>query len=253
MATLNPKDYIYTVAKDIQGILYTLRNFQAEYCDIIKNVEVKDQLFYFQDIDHSDFYFVIGIPDKKSKGKPTLFPIYFTPTAHDSEGVTSGEVNRSQIIEYFSTWIKIIQDHNFISFDQEEDFLKIYEEEIFSEFEIIDDDAETKPFDTNQQIILYTFLQATANHLEKEYPNNNVIKEIIEEANSLKDEIPLLTKRIASKRFSKVLAKIRKFNPITFKDVYEVAKKEVIKYLLLKGVETLPRLVNIITTTYLGN
>lgn len=252
MVTLNPKDYIYTVAKDIQGMLNTLRYFQSQYSDIIKIIEVKDQLFYFQDRDHSDFYFVVGVPDKKSKGTPTLFPMHFRPGKHTSEGITSGEVDREKIIEYFSTWVKIIEDYNSVSFDQEEDFLKFYEEEIFSEFEIIDDDAETKPFDTNQQIILYTFLQATINYLEKEYTNNEIVDDIINEANSLKNEIPLLTKRIASKRFSQVLAKIRKFNPITFKDVYDVAKKEVIKYLLLKGVEIVPKLVNSITA-FLGN
>jgi hypothetical protein len=164
----------------------------------------------------------------------------------------SGEVDREKIVEYFSIWINILQDYNSVSFDQEEDFLKFYEEEIFSDFEIIDEDAETKPFDTNQQIILYTFLEATINYLEKKYINNEIVEDIINEANSLKNEIPSLTKRIASKRFSQVLAKIKKFNPITFKDVYDVAKKEVIKYLLLKGVETLPRLVNTISA-FLGS
>lgn len=252
MVTLNPKDYIYTVAKDIQGMLNTLRHLQVEYSDIIKVIETKDRLFYFQDIDHPDFYFVVGISDKKSKGAPTLFPMYCKPIKHNSDGVTSGEVDREKIVGYFASWINMIQDYNSVSFNQEEDFFKIYEEEIFSDFEIIDEDADIKPFDTNQQIILYKFLEATISYLEKEYPNNTTVNEIIEDANSLKADIPLLTKRIASKRFSKVLAQIRKFNPITFKDVYDVAKKEVIKYLLMKGVETLPKVVSSITA-FLGN
>lgn len=252
MAIPNPKDFIYIVAKDIQEILYSLRNFQADYSDIIEVIDVNDRLFYFKDKDHPGFYFSIGIPDKKSKGDPTLFSINFTPTNLTSPGILSGEVNRDKILDYFYVWINILQDFNRISYNQEQDFLKIYEEEIFSEFVIIDDDAETKPFDNNQQIILYKFLETTAKHLEQQYPNNNVIEGIIEQANSLKDEIPLLTKRIASKRFSKILAQIRQFNPITYKDVYDVAKKEVIKYLLLKGVDILPKLVNSITA-FLGS
>ncbi len=252
MVILNPKDYIYTVAKDIQEIIYSLKNFQSNYSDTIQSIETKDRLFYFHDINHKDFHFLIGIPDKKSKGTPTNFPIQYTPVSHESKGVVTGEADKEKIFKYLLNWISIIEDYNSVNFNQEEDFLKIYEEEIFSEFEIIDEDAVIKPFDNNQQIILYTFLETTANHLEREYPNNNVIKGIIEEANSLKEEIPLLTKRIAFKRFSKVLARLRKFNPITYRDVYDVAKKEVIKYLLLKGVDTLPKLVNSITA-FLGS
>jgi len=252
MAVLNPKDYTYNVAKEIQEFLYILRNLQSEYCDIIKVVEVNDQLFYFHDLTHPDFYFLIGIPDKKSKEFPTLFPVRFNPVKYDSWEAFSKSANKNEITFYFSIWIKMIEDYNSVNFNQEEDFLKFYEEEIFSDFEIIDEDAEIKPFDNNQQIILYKFLEATISHLEKEYPNNNIINEIIEDANSLKNDIPLLTKRIATKRFSKVLAQIRKFNPITFKDVYDVAKKEVIKYLLMKSVETLPKVVSFITT-FLGN
>ncbi|WP_343589432.1 hypothetical protein [Flavobacterium sp.] len=247
MAIPNPKDYILIVAKDIQELLYTLRNFESNYSDIVKALETS-HLFYFHDTSHNDFYFYIGIPDKKSKGAPTLFPTYFNPDKRDSKSAFSGEANKDQIAEHFNKWISIIQDYNSVNFNQEEDFLKIYEEEIFSEFEIIEDDAETKPFDNNQQIILYTFLETTVKHLEEHYPNNNIIEEIVEEANSLKDEIPLLTKRIAFKRFSKVLAEIRKFNPITYRDIYDVAKKEVIKHLLLRGVEILPKLVHSITT-----
>jgi len=252
MVILNPKDYIYTVAKDIQEIIYSLKNFQSNYSDTIQSIETKDYLFYFHDKSHKDFNFLIGVPDKKSKGTPTNFPIQFTPVSRESKGVVTGEVDKDKIFKNLLSWISIIEDYNSVNFNQEEDFLKIYEEEIFSDFEIIDEDAEIKPFDINQQIILYKFLEATVTHLEKEYPNNDIVQEIIEDANSLKNEIPLLTKRIASKRFSKVLAKIRKFNPITFKDVYEVAKKEVIKYLLLKGVDILPKLVNSITA-FLGN
>ncbi|MGO4773479.1 hypothetical protein ACEN2I_17610 [Flavobacterium sp. W22_SRS_FK3] len=242
MAIPNPKDFIYIVAKDIQEILFSLRNLEADYSDIVKVLETQ-QLYYFHDISHNDFYFHVGIPDKKSKGAPTLFPTYFKPDRLDSESTFSGEANKNQIVEYFYEWISIVADYNSISFN---------EEEIFSDFVIIDDDAETKPFDNHQQIILYTFLETTVNLLEEKHPNNNNVEEIIQEANSLKNEIPLLTKRIAFKRFSKVLAKLRKFNPITYRDVYDVAKKEVIKHLLLKGVETLPKLVNSITT-FLGS
>lgn len=246
MAIPNPKDFTYLVAKDIQGMLNSLRNLQTEYSDIIEVTE-NEQLFYFHDKTQRNFYFMVSIPDKKSKGEPTLFALNYAPFERNTKNSYTAEVNRSEVVENFYHWINILKDFNSVNFNQEEDFLKFYEEEIFAEFEIIDEDAEIKPFDTNQQVILYKFLDTTASYLEKEYPNNEIIKDIIDDANSLKDDIPLLTKRLASKRFSKILAKIRKFNPITFKEVHEVAKKEVIKYLLLKGVETLPKLVNSIT------
>jgi L-rhamnose mutarotase len=242
MAKLNPKDFSLVVARDIKRMLTISRRWKADYSDVIQLVE-SDQLFYFNDINHPNFYFYVGAPDTKSNGKPTKFPFNYIPVNSDSKNSTYGELELENIIKHFNIWLELITEFNSVNFDEDEDFLKIYEDEIFAEFEIIDADADVKPFDNIQQIILYTFLQTTITHLEKEYPDNTVINEIIEEANNLKNEIPILSKRVASKRFSKVLAKIQKFNPITFKDVYDVAKKEVIKYLLLKSVETVPQLV----------
>jgi len=91
---------------------------------------------------------------------------------------------------------------------------------------------------------LYKFLEATVIYLKENYPDNSEVNEIINEAESLKFDISKETKAVIIRRFSKTFARIRKFNPLTFKEVYDVAKKEVIKYLLLKGVENLPQLVS---------
>jgi hypothetical protein len=246
MIELNPKDFALIVAKDIEKMLTILRRLKVDNSDVIQVVET-EHLFYFNDIKHPNFYFSVGVPDKKSNGKPTMFPINYSPVTSDSKKSSSGEVKMDDIIKNFHIWFDLIKDYNSVSFDDDEDFLKMYEDDIFAEFEIIDEDADVKPFDNNQQVILYKFLEATIIYLEKEYPDNKIIEEIIEEANTLKTDIPILSKRVASRRLSKVLAKIQKFNPITFKDVYDVAKKEVIKYLLLKSVETLPKIIMNIT------
>lgn len=246
MKTLNPKDFTLIVAKDIKKTLSILRRLKVDNSDLIGVVET-EHLFYFNDIKHPNFFFYVGVPDKKSNGKPTIFPVTYSPVASDSKKAFSVETQIDGIITNFNIWFDLVKDYNSVNFDDEEDFLKMYEDDIFAEFEIIDEDADVKPFDNNQQIILYKFLETTTIYLEKEYPDNKITKEIIEEANNLKSDIPNLSKRVASRRFSKVLAKIQKFNPITFKDVYDVAKKEVIKYLLLKSVETLPKIITNIT------
>jgi hypothetical protein len=246
MKTLNPKDFTLIVAKDIKKMLSILRRLKVDNSDLIGVVET-EHLFYFNDIKHPNFFFYVGVPDKKSNGKPTIFPVTYSPVASDSKKAFSVETQIDGIITNFNIWFDLVKDYNSVNFDDEEDFLKMYEDDIFAEFEIIDEDADVKPFDNNQQIILYKFLETTTIYLEKEYPDNKIIKEIIEEANTLKSDISNLSKRVAFRRFSKVLAKIQKFNPITFKDVYDVAKKEVIKYLLLKSVETLPKIITNIT------
>lgn len=242
MTTLNPKDFSLIVAKDIKKVLSILRRLKVDNSDLIGIVETQN-LFYFNDIKHPNFFFYVDVPDKKSNGKPTKFPVTYSPVASDSQKALSVESEVDGIITNFNIWFDLIKDYNSINFDEDEDFLKIYEDDIFAEFEIIDEDADVKPFDNNQQIILYKFLETTTIYLEKEYSDNKIIKEIIEEANTLKNDIPNLSKRVASRKFSKVLAKIQQFNPITFRDVYEVAKKEVIKYLLLKSLDTLPKLI----------
>lgn len=246
MAKLNPKDFTLIVAKDIQKMLTFLRRLQVDNSDVIEVLET-EQLFYFHDIKHKNFTFYVGVPDKKSNGQPTMFPITYSPVTSDSKNSFTSQAKIDGVITSFNIWYDLIKDYNTVSFDDEEDFLKMYEDEIFADFEIIDEDADVKPFDNNQQVILYKFLETTVIYLKKEYPDNQIIKEIIEEANTLKVDIPILSKRVAIRRFSKVLAKIQKFNPITFKDLYDVAKKEVIKYLLLKSVETLPKIITNIT------
>lgn len=253
MAIPNPKDYTYNVAKDIQGMLHSFRNLPVDYSDIIKVVNVTDVLFYFQDVNHRDFYFHIGFPDKKSNGTPTLFPMSFAPASHDSIDGTAGEVDKDKIFKYFLTWIKIIQDYNSVSFNQEEAFLKIYEEEIYSDFESIDENATTHPFNNIQQNILYNFLSAASIYLENKHPNDEEVANICSETLDLRDNIQNLTKKDFSKRLSKVFAKIKKFSLQTFLEISDVAKKEIYKYLLKEGVNKLPNWIDDIHTFFILN
>ncbi len=245
MQKINPKDYSLNAAKEIKKLLLYFEDSLVVNSDIIERADT-DQLFYVYDKRHEKFVFAIYIPSPTYAGgvfkfKSKLFPYN---SSINQEGKT--EEAYDDIIKRYERWVQLIREYNSISFDVNEKFLKQYEDEVYADFENMDVDSDIAPFDIEQQVLLYNFIEATTKCLALRHPDDAIVEEIIAEANSLKDDVAKVSKKVASKRLSKVLAKIRKYNPVTFRDIYDVAKKEVIKHLLHKGVDNLPKLIEAI-------
>jgi vacuolar-type H+-ATPase subunit E/Vma4 len=244
MNKLNPRDFPLIAAKDIQTLIKELSKIVENNADYIVSID-SDRLFELRDKMHDGFFFIIDTPDSSANSLgTTFFNTIVKPGSAKDMTSEARERTVKYIIEKVNEWIQIIKEYHSISFDIDDQFLKQYEDEIYIEFENIDEDAKQSPFDLNQQLVLYKFLEATVYYLSENHPDNRTVEQIISETNSLKDDISNVSKSVATRRLSKILAKIRKFNPLTYKDIYDVAKKEVIKYLLQKGVEALPKLVD---------
>lgn len=250
MANLNAKTFTLNVAKDIEKALRTMRKLVSENSDIIESIET-DQIFYIHDLSHKNFAFYLSNPERDEDEKHTIFNITYTPQNTESLSHITRSGWTDDIEGIFNEWIMLIKEFNNINFTEEEIFTKFYEAEIFDDFKIVDDDAETHPFNNLQQILLYKFLSATIFYLENKHPDDIIIKSICSESIELRDNIQNLTKKDFSKKFSKILAKIKKFSFQTFNEISDVAKKEIYKFLLNESVKKLPHWIDNIHTFFI--
>ncbi|MFC5681956.1 hypothetical protein ACYE2N_09165 [Flavobacterium sp. MAHUQ-51] len=250
MANLNAKNFTLNVSKDIQRVLQIMRRLEKANSSIIESVNT-DYIFYLHDRSHKNFVFYIGEPTRDDPANETIFPITYVPENENSLSYINHYCTHDEVEKCFEDWLHLIYEFNSISFTEEETFAKFYEEEIFVEFEIVDDDSETHPFNNFQQVILYKFLSAATFYLENKHPDNSEVEKICTETIDLRDNIQNLTKKDFSRRFSKILAKIKKFSLQTFVEVSDVAKKEIYKFLLKDGLKKLPTWIDNIQTFFI--
>lgn len=218
MVDLNAKKYTLNVAKDIEKAIKIMRKLVSENSNVIESIET-DQIFYVHDLSHKNFAFYIGDPERDEEARQTEFAVTYTPENEDSLSHIRRSAWTDDIETLFNEWINLVNEFNNINFTEEETFTRFYENEIFEIFEIMDDDAETHPFNNFQQIILYKFLSATILHLENKYYNDIIVKNICSESTELRDNIQNLTKKEFTKRFSKILAKIKKHSLQTYMEI----------------------------------
>lgn len=243
MANLNAKNFSLNVARDIERLLKHMRMLYSQNSNLVENLE-NEQLFYMHDKTHSDFYFYISAHERDTVEKKTTFGIYFAPQDSEYSNGTSVFCDIDQITEYFNNWISIIKEFNSVYFTEEQSFLKFYEEEFFSEFEIIEEDASYNPFGNDQQIYLFRLLEHVSNELKSINSNEPIILEIISETNELKDNIQNLSKKDIVKRISSIFARIKKFSLKLSIEIFDVAKKEIIKKCLYGGLDDISHLID---------
>ncbi len=253
MSKLNPKKFPLKLALDIESAIKFLRNCARENDDTIEIIEHDSAIIYLEDLTINEFYFYVHSPTLSND--KTVCILEYNPKDESSDKPFSSVIKFDNLENYFNRWIEMLKVYNNIKFTEDDRFQQFYEDEIFADFEILDDDADIHPFNDSQQKILYSFLTGIAGYLEAQKFDDDVANEIIEETIELRDNIPNLTKKNVAKKLSRLFAKIKRFKLVTFNEVYDVAKKEVIKYLLKEGTlliqqgaSNLPKLIDHIST-----
>ncbi|MEC8682838.1 MAG: hypothetical protein VXX80_04075, partial [Bacteroidota bacterium] len=107
-----------------------------------------------------------------------------------------------------------------------------FKEEYYAEFEIInEDDADIRPLNTRQIILLDNHLEDVDKRLEKfiNEKNSEDIQEIKEDIVELRDNLTKKPKKWVIKNLSKIWAKIAKQGTKFIKEFLSESKKEMIK------------------------
>lgn len=191
----------------------------------------------------SSFYFKIDFPkpevlknlqNRKIGGKP-LFQIDFKPSSEDVIGkATHFTADLREINAYLEGWLKIINEYHNTSLNDEDRFINIYKKEFEEEFRILDPDADTHPFDEKKQLAVYYLLDYVKTSLE--FKREELHTELLmQEVAQLQGELQDLTKNETVSRLGKIWGKIRKKGIELSKEVFNEAKKMVIKSILQGG------------------
>jgi hypothetical protein len=237
---INPKNYPLVLAQDIEKVLREFKKLAAQNSDLIKEIDSESCLVYLQDSDHKDFIFLINQPHQ-TRGK-SHFHLVYHPQNQMSFDQTNYDGEISEMANHFNTWIGILKAYERITLTEEDQFTKQYEDEFYQEFEIVDKDAETNPFEHRQQEALYKLLTYVEVQLIAIENKDSEIDKIIAETNDLKNNIQNLTKKRVIERLARIFAKIKKNGLKLFLDIIDVAKKEAIKKALYGGIDELTSL-----------
>lgn len=148
-------------------------------------------------------------------------------------------ISNDQLGSHFKTWQELMESYNTLSspFDTVEDsILKEYTEEFYSEFELLDDDADVKSYDLKTQILIDKIAETVIKQINTYQGDiSEEDKEaIINDAEDLRATQTSSTKKEVASKVSKVLGRIRKVSFELLKDVLKDLAKEGIKA-LLKG------------------
>jgi len=214
-------------------VLETLEPFLTRENPKIRLVDPGTYLMKFEDNDEdSSFYFIVEQYQVQS-GKFQLL-LNFTPRSKEDTSAYRHWVGFEHLKNKFDGWIDLIERYDSIKSIYDNPIEKQYEGEFYTQFEIIDEDADIVGFNLEQQIFLDGYLENTLEVLEQFNPNgdNDDLNEIKMLTSELKSDLSRLTKKKVIQKLSKIWAKARLQGLEILKEIYVQAKKELIKELI---------------------
>jgi len=176
-------------------------------------------------------------------GNTPLFSIDVSPSSIVSNASVVKRLNEKEVIGEFQQWVSWIKVFEKSHLTPEDEFLKNYQEEFYTEFEIIDKDANTSTFSTEQQIFIDKYLNYMEVKLLSESEQNEEINEIVQDIKLLRGELGKSSKKKVVSKFSRIFAKLRKSSIKLLGVFYEAGKKELFKRLLNGGFDELTGLM----------
>jgi hypothetical protein len=239
-------NYPLTLAVEIETLLKYFREFTNEKSNLLELVDVNGSVVYVRYKKKPDFFFQIHSP-RQSPASGPLFTVECLPKSQISLEKLVGSAGSKLAKSYFSNWHVILEGYESVKYREEDFFLEQYEEEFYADFELIDDDAETKPFEHQRQLFLYKFLDLIDARLDEEDASDEDIAEIKSDIAQLQSNIQNLTKKNATIKLSKIFAKAKKKGLKLISDIYDVGKKEIIKQALYKGYDGAINLLDLLT------
>jgi len=231
---INKKTLPLKLIEDIQILYEKFRIHAYSKSGLILIKEDKNLKILLHDIDpFSNFYFSLSNPFFSRE--KSYFKIDYMPASSTSLDPNKANVSIGGAFDHLQNWLGLIEKYNNIALTPNELLINQYEDEFFSGFEIIDDDAESKSFDFPRQLLIQNFLQRTVEILNDDDSDNS---DIIVEVNELKENIQNLTKKVIVRKLSRIFAIVRKKSLELCKKIVIEAGKELFKKVISIGIES---------------
>lgn len=194
--------------------------------------QIKDRegfIICFQDFDESsDFYFGIVKESYESGGHYIQFS--WKPKSTHNKNAGGLTYKMDGFILEFKQWLENLKFYHQPSI-LDDPLLAGYEEEFYQEYKIMDEDADIKPFNYNQQLQITAFLTAIIDKtdIELDDQKEEIRLELKEEAQKLLTCVTIESKNGFMKKMGKLVAKARKAGMKASKFVFKEFIKEFIK------------------------
>ncbi|MCX2741705.1 hypothetical protein [Pontibacter anaerobius] len=239
---IDKRKYPLFFLQDVKKLFQDVRKVTIKNDDVLEVIKNEETEIIIRDIaKDSDFEFAVFNP-QKDVNKIT-YTVQFNPTNSQKLDIYKTNTTAEEVIKLLNHWIGLIREYNSIDLTPEERILDEYEKEFYDDFEIVDEDADIKPYNLETQIKIHNFLLNTINIL-KENEKENLL--LIKEADSIKNDLPNLTKRSTVKKLSKLFAQLRQKSLPLLKKVYQEAEKELFKRAIGGGFDYVGKLIDLI-------
>lgn len=150
----------------------------------------------------------------------------------------------------FQNWIKLIRDIHETPSVLDDNFVKQYAEFYYNEFKMVDEDADTSPFDPNQQDLVEVYLLSlsgaivNSGHKLAETTKNELLSDI----KIIQENLGTTTKSQVMKGITKVFGKLYKTSKSLAKEIVTEAKKHLIEKLVEFGIEYGPKILDVLNS-----
>jgi phenylpyruvate tautomerase PptA (4-oxalocrotonate tautomerase family) len=212
-------------------ILKSLHPFVNLRGEKFETIEPKENLLKVIDQDsESEFHFIIE-EFKKTNNGGFQFLMSRSPSNENENGIKRTWVDIAQLKPQFEIWLKLLDEYENIDSFFDDPIINSFKDEFYTEFEIIDEEADIKPLNTKQILSLDSYLEKVNNKLNKHITDENSddIKEIQEQIETLKGNLTSESKKWVVKKLTTIWAKIAKQGTEYIKEFLTESKKEMIK------------------------
>lgn len=234
---MNKKDLPVALLQSLNRLNNQLLSLSERFDHLVEQDFNSNKLIRFKDIDvQSDFRFEIK-SISITNGSPK-FLIETTPSSSISNKVSTTTQNEKGVIILFKKWVEWLDVYDKSHLTPEDAILKGYENDFYSEFEILDEDAAKTPFSLKQQLFLDDYLRSSQKKLEllkegKTKKEKVEIDRLLKEAESIKQALTQESKKKIVRRLSKFWSNARKVSVQIIREIFVKAMAEIGKGILL--------------------
>ena len=210
-------------------ILKQLNELKKNYPDVSR-IEKSNGLLKYCDIDdNSDFYYEIKGFLKRNHN--FYYSVNYKPVSANNLDIANRELKYKDLVSHIKNWSDTVKNFNETEYFDEDPIISSYTKEFFSEYKILEDDADNIPFDFKRQIIIEQYLLNSIKYLKKTEEKNPEfeLSEPIELADELNRQLTSLSKNQVIQKLSKFWAVTRKKGLPLIKEVFFELAKELIK------------------------
>lgn len=215
-------------------LLEIMEKLFDKYGNIFQIAESKNVLKICETDPGSPYHFTVEkIEVDKQKG--IKYISHFTPCYVDQLASVRFQLTVKEIESKIFTWAELVVRANKVIESIEDPILFSYEEDLSERFQMMDEDAETAPFDLERQLWLDDHLDHVIKVIEskKTEDNSEEADIIIFETKALRKELPKSTKSAVMQKLRRVWARSWKFSLEAAKEIFIEVAGEVAKKLLM--------------------